>query len=174
MDTAAQHQHDVLDALPTLSPDVLRAVHDRCVALLVVGGARLRASIPAGNDDFAADLYTALTAELRARTQVNGPPYHVFRRLAQHKHFAECAQAAAAANAQWFPQQTRAERLSMLRLYARLVLDYVQEQHRPAVWPVIGAACAALPAVVDRAFPGYAESGLLGKVQALRTRKRGS
>lgn len=163
----------VLNSLPNLTPDELREVRDRASVLLAVGpkhSSKTSGEIP---NDFVQDLYVASAEILYKRTQVKRMPFKIFARTSQYRdHYLPAAKAAESANQQWFPKQTRAERLSMVRLYAKLAIDYLDGQARPAVWYNLAAAFSSLPEVVDSAFPGYAASGLLGKVQAMRTKVR--
>lgn len=169
-------QTDILDQLPHLPPEQLQQLKDRVTVLLSVGGkgprkGKVATTAPTGADAFAVGLYDALAAELKRRTQVRSLPFPVFAGSSQYAtHFQPAAKAAYEANAQWFPKQSRVELQSMLGLYAKLALDYLARQDRPAVWYNIAAALNALPQVVDQAFPGYAAAGMLGKVQSMRTR----
>lgn len=163
----------VLNSLPNLTPDELREVRDRASVLLTIGPKRSSKTTGDVQDDFVHDLYVATSEILYKRTQVKRMPFKIFSRTSQYRdHYLPAAKAAESANEQWFQKQTRAERLSMVRLYAKLAIDYLDGQGRPAVWYNLAAAFTALPEVVDSAFPGYATSGLLGKVQALRTRPK--
>ena len=162
--------NEVFMALPHLSGAELRDVHNRASALLSIGP---KTAVPArGADDFARDMYIALADLLQKRTQVRSMPHHVFSRQAAYRdQFLPAAQLAEEANAQWFPKQTKAERLSIVMLYAKLVLDDIAARSQPAVWRVISNAVMNLPQIVDQSFPGYAEAGLLGIVHRLRTQK---
>ena len=163
----------LLCSLPNLTSDELREVRDRASALLEIGPKSTKAVINTGQDDFIHDLYVATSEVIYKRTQVKCAPFCVFSKTSQYRdHYRPAAASAMAANEKWFPKQTRAERMSMVRLYAKLAIDYLAGQGRPAVWYNLAAAFAALPEVVDFAFPGYAASGLLGKVQMMRTRPK--
>ena len=163
----------MLSSLPNLTPDELREVRDRASVLLAVGpkyGSKTTGDV---QDDFAHDLYVAVSDILYKRTQVKRMPFKIFSRTSQYRdHYLPAAKAAESANEQWFPKQTRAERLSMVRLYAKLSIDYLDSQARPAEWWNLASAFSALPEIIDLAFPGYAACGLLGKVQALRTQPK--
>lgn len=172
------NQEQVLAALPHLPADVLAKVRDAATVLLAVGPKK--ASPRSGDgatggvpEDFARALYDAIADAVAKRTRVKATPFHVFSRSATyHDKFLPAAEAAAEANGQWFPKQSKSERASMAALYATLTLDYLDSRRTPVLWPTIAVALASLPAVVDRAFPGYAAAGLLGKIQQLRTRPR--
>jgi hypothetical protein len=163
----------ILNTLPNLTAEELREVRDRASVLLTIGPKKSSVK-PVHNiaqDDFAYDLYTALSDLLYRRTQIRRAPYKVFARTIQYRdHFLSGATAASDVNQQWFPKQTRAERMSMIQLYVKLVINYLDERGRPAVWGNLASAFSSLPEIVDLYFPGYAASGLLGKVQAMRTR----
>ena len=164
--------NDLFLALPHLSGAELRDVHTRASALLSLGP-KTEIAVPAsGANDFARDLYVAIADLLHKRTQVRSMPYHVFSKQAAYREqFLPAAQLAEEANGQWFPKQTKSERLSMVMLYAKLVLDDIAARSQPAVWRVISNAVMNLPQIVDQSFPGYAEAGLLGIVHKLRTQK---
>lgn len=158
--------------LAALPVEELQEVHSHAAALLAVGP-KVRVRTTPSVDEFSASFYAALAELMDTRTRVHSLPFAVFSRTAQYRdHLGPAMCLAAEANRQWFPEQTKTERLSMVRLYAKLCVQYLDEQDRPLVWYNIAAAVSSLPGVVDRAFPGYAASGLLGKVQLLRTRKR--
>lgn len=159
----------LLTALPHLSPAELRTVHERCTALLAIGPQDPADGAP-GKAGFTMDLYGAIGDALLEITKVKSMPFPMFARTAAGKWFRDAAAVAQQANDIWFPRQTRAERLSMAKLYANLVLDHLAARERPAVWQNISAAVSSLPVIVDYAFPGYAAIGMLGKVQSLRTR----
>lgn len=164
---------NLLEALPLLSPEDLKQLRDRASALLTVGPRAQLVPRTGSSDGFTRDMYTSLNDALFRRTQVRGMPFEMFRRTPTFKnHFAPAALSAGQANDQWFPKQTQPERLSMTQLYAKLILEHLDVCGSPVVWPLISFKLGELPAVVDQAFPGYAASGLLGKVQHLRCRPR--
>lgn len=161
---------DMCVALPHLSPAELKTVHAR-VSMLLHLEPKAQASTVAGEEPFARDLYNAIADLLAKRTKVKRAPFAVFcKQSAYSEHFLPAAKAAEEANAQWFAEQTKAERMSMLMLYARLVLDHLAARSKPAVWALISYTLTDLPEIVDAAFPGYAEAGLLGKVHSIRTK----
>ena len=163
--------NEVFMALPHLSGAELRDVHMRASALLSIGPKTDVIGPARGEDSFVRDLYIALGDLLQKRICVRSMPFHVFIKQAAYQQFLPAAQFAEEANGQWFPKQNKAERLSMVMLYARLVLDDIASRSQPAVWRVISAAVLNLPQIVDQAFPGYAEAGLLGIIHRLRTQK---
>lgn len=164
----------LFNSLPGLTQDELRELRDRALVLLAVGPKNEKKMMVGSNQyDFARDLYEATASILFSRTQVKGMPYHVFLKTPQYRdQYLPAVIIAADVNAQWFPKQTRVERLSMVRLYAKLVIDYLISQGRPLLWYNLNAAFSSLPAVVDSAFPGYAASGLLHKIQIMRTKQK--
>lgn len=163
----------VLNTLPNLTVEELREVRDRASVLLTIGPKK-SATKPVLNvvqDDFERDLYDALSILLYKRTQIKRAPYRVFVKTTQYRdHFLPAVTAASDANHQWFPKQTRTERMSMVQLYVRLAINYLDERGRPAMWGNLAAAFSSLPEIVDLYFPRYAASGFLGKVQVMRTK----
>lgn len=169
----------MISSLPHLSPDDLKAIHDRCAALLSLGsgnGARLAVQrrVTSVEDEFAEMLYSAISDILMERTQIRCMPFRVFMaQQASSKRYREMIAVANAANDKWFPKQSKAERASMIRLYAECIIKHLVSRHLPLTWhSTIPNAVGNLPAIIDRAFPGYAASGMLGQVQALRTKTR--
>lgn len=156
----------MLDSLPKLSAQDLRALHDRCAVLLALSPTPAKSIAP---DDFGQNLYDALCDELNKRTQTKCPPYHIFLRSGSGKRYEQAALLTAAAHRQWYRTVSAAQLISVCRMYAELMLDYLAASSLPAIWPTITWAVSNLPVIVDTAYPGYAASGLLDMVQALRT-----
>lgn len=163
---------EVITQLPNRTPAELKVIHERCAALLALGGKTNAVHMSKQDGDFATDLYGAISDLLFKRTKVRGMPYSVFIKSSAAAKFKEAVQQAAKANDTWFPKQTRTQRLSMCGIYASLILDYIEAREWAAVWSTINHIISDLPAVVDQAFPGYAERGMLDKVQLMRTRPR--
>lgn len=162
-------QDQLLAALPNLSAEALVRVRDQATILLNIGSKR---GVEEQPDEFTAALYDALADELKRRTQVKQPPFRIFSAsVTFHDKFGPAARVASEANAAWFPRQSKAELTSMALLYAQVVVDHLQQRGIPAVWTAIASTLHALPQVMDQAFPGYAQAGLLGKVQQLRTKR---
>jgi len=156
--------------LPNRTAAELKVIHERCSALLAIGPKANAVNMDKGTSDFAADLYKSIDDLLFERTRVRNAPYLVFLKTSNNAaKYKEAALAAANANATWFPKQTRAERLSMCGIYARVILDYIAAREWVAVWPTINHRIGELPVLVEDAFPGYAANGMLGKVQTMRT-----
>lgn len=159
----------MLDSLPVLSAQDLRALHDRAAILLAVGGPAKRDKKIKAND-FGQFLYDALGEELLKRVKAKSAPYHIFLRTGTGKRFEQAAVLADAAHQRWYRVGTSATLVSMTRMYAELLLDYLASCSLPFIWDSITWAVTQLPMIVDMSFPGYAESGLLDMVQQLRTR----
>jgi hypothetical protein len=164
---AAVEVEKLIAALPEMASEDLRTLHAKLGFLLKVG--------PKGEQEtatsFSAVMYSALVDQMVERTKVKYPPFGVFQKQAGYQKFAEACAVVEEANSMWFPKQTRAERVSMTALYAGLVLDRLAERGTTMVWNTINFWLGNLPALVDDAFPGYAMSGLLSKVQMLRTKR---
>jgi hypothetical protein len=164
---------DIAAALPGLPATELQKLRDQVTVLLAIGPKGGEVLSSNGKPDaFVPLLYDALAAELKRATQAKAAPFSLFAKSSTYEnHFKPGALVAAEANARWFPRQTRVEQASMATLYARLCVQWLQQQSRPLAWFSINFALQALPEIVDQAFPGYAASGLLGKVQLARTRR---
>lgn len=163
----------IVSALPELSAAELDEVHSRLAALRTIGGGGRKDKITREINSFAKDAYVVISEAMSKRTRVrNGMPFSAFtKQTIYESKFLPAVKVAEEANAQWFHQQSKAERMSMLMLYADLVLDFLSDRRMPAVWGSISYALSNLPMIVDLAFPGYAEAGLLGKVHTLRTKR---
>lgn len=163
--TSAQ---DIISALPLLPAEDLRKI------AAIASGLDPGKAAPRGSSqesDFARDLYEALSKELSKAYQLSSAPFNMMPK-GLRQHFERGAETALLVNQRWFPRQTRGERMSMAQLYAKLILDYIREAGMSPHWRTLSWALGILPQIVDDAFPGYAEAGLLGKVQQLRTRTR--
>lgn len=162
----------MLASLPSLSAADLRALHDRAAVLLSIGGGARQQGKAAKltADTFSSTLYDALTAELQQRTRASSAPYAVFLRTGAGKRYEQAAVLAQTAHERWYRSVTKAALISMCRMYAELIFDYLASCSLPAVWDTVSWAVQSLPVIVDQAYPGYAERGLLEKVHTLRTR----
>jgi hypothetical protein len=163
----------VFAELLNLTADELRQVSARCQSLPAVSGTSMNQNFKQTDaGPFLEGLYLALCDELKHRIKADVIPYRIFAKAKAnlHRTYVLGAKAASVANESWFPDQTRAEQASMVKLYAKLILDHLEEIGTPLLWPVIVHYVEALPGIIDAAFPGYARAGLLGKVQTLRTK----
>lgn len=168
----------LLAAMPNLSEAELRAVQARAVFLLKTvpqdrrGGERRSdgSEPPEPDSEFALLLYEAFSALRAERHGTRLPPYDIFRtRGGGFPAFLAAANSAEDVNDVWFPNQTNTERASMVRLYAGIVLDTLQERGTTVVFATISYWLSNLASLVDDAFPGYARAGLLSLVQQRRT-----
>lgn len=162
----------LIESLPGMEADELRAVHARVTVLLKTGPKNSRASQTNSTPAFAGVMYSALVDQMALRTGVKYPPFSVFQSQPSCQRFLEACQVIEEANGMWFPKQTKAEQASMATLYAGLVLDRLSERGSTLVWGTINYWLENVPGLVDDAFPGYAMAGLLSKVQTMRTSKR--
>ena len=166
--------NDLFVLIPQLNPAQRAAVSARLAAAgaLPAGrGTAAKAQAVQGTA-FTAALYEALAELLKVELHVDSAPYNVFISTKYGAHYLPAAGAAEKANAKWFPDQTKAEQISMCRLYARLIIKRHRERGLELAWPVLTATIGMLPVVVDTAFPGYARCGMLGLVQGLRVKQR--
>lgn len=155
----------VIATLPKLSVSDLQAVRDRVAVLLTLEG---KSPAPPAVAGFEANLASALAGEISKR--VGAVVHPLQRSAAQRSRFKEAAAIVEAANAQWFPHQMKAQETSMLRMYAQVICDDVQERGKPLVWDLVIFATAELPALMAKQFPGYGRSGMMELVQNLRTK----
>lgn len=165
--------NDIYAGLTKLDPEHLQEVILRCHALLAINPTT---TVPAQNKNdanpFYEGLYTSIADEVKKRTGSGSPPYRVFCKMQQalQRIYITHCKTAQEANAGWFPEQSRSEQASMIRLYAQLIVANVEARELPLVWSILANTVGDLAAIVDQSFPGYAGVGLLSYVQALRTR----
>ena len=117
-------------------------------------------------------LYVAISAELKRQLHTSSPHYPTFRKQhPQSKEFVAAAEIVVAWTKEWFDRPiTQLELQTFYLLVARLIVQAVRQQQMPEVplWRLICFQLKNVPALVDRAFPGYLASGMLGKVLQLR------
>ncbi len=104
---------------------------------------------------------------LKARSVM---PWGRFQQTSLYVRYAKAAALAVETHRGWMPKASRLETLSMLRLYASLVLAYLQADAHAVGWKSVCWALENLPLVVDQHFPNYAQFGLLSMVANLRTK----
>lgn len=129
----------------------------------------------AGRTPTASDeaLYTAVTAELSRALQYTATRYGSFRsRSPQAKEFAEAVKVVDTylAMSNSGAPMTILERTSAYGLVAELVVrDVRRNQNSPLpLWRRVCTSLKNINLLVERAFPGYAESGLLSQVYQFR------
>ena len=163
----------MLGSLTNLTLDELRQVRDNASALLALGPKHDTKPATTEHDEFAFDLYAAVSDILYKRTHVRRMQFRVFTRTAQYRnHFLPASKIAKEANTQWFPKQSKTEQMSMAQLYAKLAIDYLDSNGRLINWYSLSGVFSTLPELVDVCFPGYAACGMLGKIQEMRTRPK--
>lgn len=165
----------IVDGLPTLGIEELADLRRRIDACMVLAPKEEGGSVSLPREEeseFARALYESLAEILAKRTKTKRAPFVAFSKSGSFKEFLRAAQAAEVCHRGWFPKESRAERLSMCALYAELCLDFLEERQQPAFWREISHALDNLPQIIDAFFPGYAESGLLPMVKALRCKRR--
>lgn len=167
----------IREVLPLLGEDDRKALAEQLG--VTAGGATPRKRIidlkppESEGDAFARELYEALSAQVLRKVQVKLAPWSIFMtRRKRTKLYMDAAASAKSMHDTWFPKLNRAERKSMLGLYAELCYDHaVTGRMAESSMPLsvkLALSVTDLPQVLDRAFPGYAASGLLPRVAAAR------
>lgn len=159
----------ILQSLPDLSAKDLRAVSDRCQVLLKIGGGNVKRDTQTP-DDFPQMLYDAIAREMQQRTQHTSKPWHVFLRTGAGRNFEQSALLLADAHKRWYSLVTSVQLVSIVRMYAELLLDYHASASLPTTWPILAHTTESLPSIVESAYPGYIGSGMLDMVLEMRTK----
>lgn len=173
----------------SLTPAELEALYRHVVALRALDGSRVASVVKGEGASPQAErtertLYEALAERFAAalHTPRVTPPWGAFQK--QRRRWAlwhSAAEKALAAHAYWFqtPTLSVAEEISILRMYAELVIAAVLEQssafsekHTVVGWTHVCWTLERLPQLMEAAFPGYAEAGLLKAVVRVRTASR--
>ncbi len=165
----------ITQALPLLTQTDLEQIRQRCVFLLTPAGGRPRLLIHKPEESFAAELYGALADEIKRKTSAASMPWAIFqiRQRKAYEKYTEIAADVKAMNTTWFPSQNQAQRMSILALYAQLVIATVLRSEQALVWDVISYQLGNLGGIIESAYPGYAASGLLNQIQIIRTSTSG-
>ena len=121
-------------------------------------------------------LYDALAGTVAHTLKTkNKLPFSVFRRSAPvYPKFHSAVALVVDQHRHWFPKLNRVQDISMLRLYAMLIVSHMQsDRHEHGMgWRSICWAMENLPVIVDQHFPGYAEAGLLQIVADIRIKDK--
>lgn len=164
---------DIFAALPALSADDLRRVHERCTALLKLGGQPVLLRKRSSGFDLAQALYDAVNDRaLLHMPELRTAPYAVFVKQAQGRRYIEAMRTAEALHAHMMRGALRSDgsyaaQQSMCRLYAGVIVSWARSRSLPLMWPVFIIGVRELPAFVEDAFPGYRRSGTLALVRKL-------
>lgn len=162
--TAAYDQ--VVAALPHLTPEERGKIKQRLDMLQSIASTQtLTAAVedakPATGSDLADDLLAAICAEVMRASGERANP-HQLRRTPQFRSFREKAEAL-----EPFVRDNtsdRTERRALLSVAVRLLYDTIVTEGLAASARTLMLHVHRAPAVLDRAFPGYAASGWLIKV----------
>ena len=116
-------------------------------------------------------LSTQVAHQLGSRTAM---PLSAFRKIPVYSQWSQAVAHALEQHHGWFPKATRPETISMLRLYADMVIGQLNstEHIHGFGWRSVCWGLENLAVIVDKNFPDYARNGLLHLVAALRTSPR--
>ena len=152
---------DALAALPTMTPTQLRQVQARTIFLLATTGGS------AGIEEERRALYQTISDVLKSLHLKNSPPWAVFKKNRFYNHYNTSYDLLEDFMVENFEGMSTPERIQFYRLVLRIL---VRDLKRIGVEVSIGSITTNLgrvPSLIDRAFPGYIESGMMSKV--LRT-----
>jgi len=113
-------------------------------------------------------LSTQVAHQLGSRTPM---PLSAFRKIPIYSQWSQAVAHALDQHQTWFPKASRPETISMLRLYADMVIGQLNspEHIHGFGWRSVCWGLENLAVVVDKNFPDYARNGLLPLVASLRT-----
>lgn len=118
-------------------------------------------------------IYTALAGEVAKQLGTKSAmPLSAFRKTQIYSQWCQAVAQALEQHHQWFPKAERPETISMLRLYADMVISNLNSPEHPHGfgWRSVCWGLENLAVIVDKNFPDYARNGLLPLVAALRTK----
>lgn len=160
-------------AAANLDPSTLNDLYQHLRALRSTAGIKSKTSAP--EVALAVEeqtLYEALASAVARTLQAKKPlPLGVFRRSAPiYPQFRSAVALAVEQHRHWFPKMSRVQDVSMLRLYAELIVNHMRSDgHQHGLgWRSVCWALENLPVVVDQHFPGYAAAGLLSVIAEMR------
>ncbi len=113
-------------------------------------------------------LATQVAHQLGAKSAM---PLSAFRKTSNYSLWCQAVAQALAQHQTWFPKASRPETISMLRLYADMVIGNLNspEHGHGFGWRSVCWGLENLAVIVDKNFPDYARNGLLPLVASLRT-----
>lgn len=116
-------------------------------------------------------LATQVAHQLGAKSAM---PLSAFRKTSSYSQWSAAVVCALEQHHGWFPKASRPETISMLRLYADMVIGNLNspEHGHGFGWRSVCWGLENLAVIVDKNFPDYARNGLLPLVAALRTSPR--
>ena len=153
---------NILVLMQGMSENDLTLIRDKAIALL--GPSNIIPIIEKDeNEDLTKELllYGRIQKELKDRG-IFGPNFFTFRNTGQYKKFKQAHQRID----EYFDKNmrktiTKTERVKLYALVASLVISNIRNRELPLVPPLIMSTLLDSSALVDQAFPGYAEAGLL-------------
>lgn len=162
-------------AANALAPAALDDLYQHLRALRSTSGIKSTTTVSSSDNDLMVEeraLYDAVAVAVAKTLKAKQPmPLHVFRRNAPiYPQFHSAVAQAVEQHRHWFPKLSRVQDVSMLRLYAQLVVSHMRsEEHSHGLgWRSVCWALENLAVVVDQHFPGYAAAGLLQIIADMR------
>lgn len=160
--------HAVLDGLATLSPGELREAKARLQVLLGASGGIID-QVP-GEDDDRGLVYHELCDMIRRKTGAKPPPLARFLDTKYAPAFRSGADEIIRYAVEHLKPRGRAGMIQAIRLLVSLIVRQVMLENRvPIAIGPLACNLGRVAELVDEAFPGYMESGLLGMVLKPRT-----
>ncbi len=130
---------------------------------------------PADNDWQERIIYDALAIQVAHQLGAKSAmPLSAFRKTSSYSQWSAAVVCALEQHHGWFPKATRPETISMLWLYADMVIGNLNSPEHPHGfgWRSVCWGLENLAVIVDKNFPDYARNGLLPLVASLRTNPR--
>ena len=126
-----------------------------------------------GAHDAGSRWYGPLTEAMRAQLGTASVGYSVFRKRSAGRVYAVSAEEAESYLHGWLRgRSSRLEREAFRRMSAELVIAAARRQSVDfPLWTRVASCLRDLPALVEKAFPGYIAAGLLIRVIGSRTKR---
>lgn len=161
--TYADNEQQVLDGLASLPPEGLREAQARLAVLLATNGVD---ALPEGEDADRAMVYTELAEYVRKKTGAKPAPLNVLLKTKFGPAFRSGADELLRYAAEHLKPQGRNGKAQAVRLLVGLVVRQVMLEKRIPRLAVGPLAChlSRVGELVDDAFPGYVEAGVLDRV----------
>ena len=147
---------EINNRLPRLSQEELVELSKRIQFLM---STKKRKTNPVDEDAF----YSILGNELKRKIRYKAPPLPVFKKTADYKLFSQVFEDTLDYMSEVFKREriTRPKKLHFYLIATKIVLSDCEGSPVPLSMRSLLTSYKLLPGLIDRSFPGYAQSGLL-------------
>lgn len=155
----------VTNLLPNLQIDEIKQVRDRCEALLALRGESVGGAsgvVDVNSHEYM--IYEAMVRKLKDLGHHQVRPYQVFAGTNEYKHFKKNVDIFNTYFEQTLSKFKRVQKQRFFRLCVDLLAEDLAYHKLALTEGVLARNIGRLPDVVERAFPGYAQAGMLSVV----------